>query len=212
MSTTNAPFGFRLARQPSVHGTPRPFPLLSGYAVTLQHGDPVNLLGTIGTSSNGGTVGLATTDQTRTGTSPGVPVLGIFVGCEYIDSEGRPVKDRQWTASTATFGSANAIAWVIEGDQNEFVVQADGAIASIKIGSQVDLTGFSAAGSSYTKTSIATVSATPVADDAQGQFQIMEFVEDGKNTAGDTYTQVIVRIANPQLGRAGRVSQNAAGT
>lgn len=214
MSTTSAPFGFRLARQPSVHGTPRPFPLLSGYAVTLQHGDPVNLLGTIGTTSNGGTVGLATTDQTRSGTVSGVPVLGIFVGCEYTDSDGKPVKDRQWTASTATKDSANAIAWVIEGDQNEFVVQADGAIGTIEIGAQYDMIGFAAAGSSYTKTSATMLNTTtgPLADDAQGQFQVIEFVEDGSNTAGDTYTQVIVRIANPQLGRAARTAQNAAGT
>jgi hypothetical protein len=189
--------------------------LLSGYAVTLQHGDPVNLLGTIGTTSNGGTVGLATTDQTRTGTvASGVPVLGIFVGCEYTDSDGKPVKDRQWTASTATFGSANAIAWVIEGDQNEFVVQADGAIGTIEIGGQYDMIGFAAAGSTVTKTSATMLNTTtgPIADDAQGQFQVLEFVEDGKNTQADTYPLVVVRIASPQLGRAGRTAQNAAGT
>jgi hypothetical protein len=52
----------------------------------------------------------------------------------------------------------------------------------------------------------------PIADDAQGQFQVIEFVEDGKNTQSDTYPLVVVRIASPQLGRAGRTAQNAAGT
>jgi len=214
MSTTSAPFGFRLARQPGVHGTPRPFPLLSGYAVTLQQGDAVNLLGTIGTTSNGGTVGIATTDQSRTGTVSGVPVLGIFVGCEYIDSTGKPVKDKQWIASTATYGAADAIAWVIEGDQNEFEVQADGAIGTIEIGAQYDMIGFAAAGSTALGISPQMLNTTtgPLADDAQGQFQVLQFVEDGANTAGDTYTRVICRIANPQLGRAGRTAQNAAGT
>jgi hypothetical protein len=109
--------------------------------------------------------------------------------------------------------SSDAVAWVIEGDQNEFVVQADGAIAAADIGTQCDLTGFGApGGSTMTGLSLQTVSATPVADDAQGQFQVVEFVKDGSNAAGDTYTQVIVRIANPQLGRAGRTVQNAAGT
>jgi len=208
MSTVNAPFGFRLARQPSVHGTARPFPLASGYAVTLQHGDPVKLADTIG----GGTIDLATTDGTRNGTASGVPVLGVFVGVDYVDSTGKPVKDKQWLASTATFGSVAATAWVIEGDQNEFEVQADGTIAKADIGSQCDLTGFASAGSTSLGISAATVSASPVADDAQGQFQIVDFVEDGANTAGDTYTRVIVRIANPQLGRAARTAQNAAGT
>lgn len=211
MSATSAPFGFRLARQPMVHGVARPFPLLSGYAVTLQPGDAVNLLGTIGTTSNGGTVGLATTDQTRTGTVSGVPVLGIFVGVEYTDTAGRPVKDSTWTASTATLDSANAIAWVIEGDQNEFVVQADGAIGTIEIGAQYDMIGFAAAGTKFSAQMLNTTTG-PLADDAQGQFQLLGFVEDAKNSQADTYPQCIVRIANPQLGRAGRVAQNAAGT
>ena len=211
MSATSAPFGFRLARQPMVHGVARPFPLLSGYAVTLQPGDAVNLLGTIGTTSNGGTVGLATTDQTRTGTVSGVPVLGIFVGVEYTDTAGRPVKDSTWTASTATLDSANAIAWVIEGDQNEFVVQADGAIGTIEIGAMYDMIGFAAAGTKFSAQMLNTTTG-PLADEATGQFQLLGFVEDAKNSQADTYPQCIVRIANPQMGRAARTAQNAAGT
>ena len=93
---------------------------------------------------------------------------------------------------------------------------ADGAVIATDIGSQCDLTdifdGAQAGGSTSTGLSLMTISATPIADDSQGQFQIVEFIEDGSNTAGDTYTMCIVRIANPQLGRAGRVVQNAAGT
>jgi hypothetical protein len=211
MPATSAPFGFRLARQPMVHGVPRPFPLLSGYAVTLQPGDAVNLLGTIGTTSNGGTVGLATTDQSRTGTVSTVPVLGIFVGCEYTDTAGRPVKDSTWTASTATLGSANAIAWVIEGDQNEFIVQADGAVGTIELGGLFDMIGFAAAGTKFSAQMLNTTTG-PLADDATGQFQLLEFVEDGKSSQADAYPLCIVRIANPQMGRATRTAQNAAGT
>ena len=211
MSSTSAPFGFRLARQPGVHGTPRPFPILSGLAVTLQQGDAVNLLGTIGTTSNGGTIGLATTDGTRSGTVAGVPVLGIFVGCEYTDTDGRPVKDKTWTTGTTTKNSANAIAWVIEGDQNEFIVQADGAVGTIEIGGQFDLIGHAAAGSMVSAQMLNTTTG-PLGTTVQGQFQLLEFVEDGKNSQGDAYPLCIVRIANPQLGRAGRVAVNAAGT
>ena len=206
MSATNAPFGFRLARQPSVHGIPRQFPIASGLAVNLFAGDAVKLADTIG----GGTIDLATTDGTRTGTASGVPVLGIFVGCEYTNSEGKLVKANMWPTGTV---SSDAIAWVVEGDQNEFIVQADGTIALNDVGSQCDLTGFSApGGSTMTGLSLQTVSASPVADDAQGQFQILEFVKDGSNAVGDAYTQVVVRIANPQMGRAARTAQNAAGT
>jgi len=179
--------------------------------VTLQPGDAVNLLGTIGTTSNGGTIGLATTDQTRSGTVSGVPVLGIFVGCEYTDSEGRPVKTDTWTASTATKDSANAVAWVIEGDQNEFSVQADGTIGTIEIGAQYDMIGFAAAGTKFSAQMLNTTTG-PLADNAQGQFQLLGFVEDAKNSQADNYPLCIVRIANPQMGRGGRTAQDAAGT
>lgn len=209
MSTTNAPFGFRLARQPSVHGAARKFPIASGLAVNLFSGDAVKLTGTITAE---GTIDLATTDGTRSGTVAGVPVLGIFVGCEYTDSTGKPVKANMWPTGTV---ASDAYAWVIEGDQNEFVVQADGAVAKTDIGTQADITLAAmqgTGGSTSTGLSLLTISATPIADDAQGQFQVVEFIEDGKNTVNDTYTMCIVRIANPQLGRAGRVVQNAAGT
>jgi len=211
MASTSAPFGFRLARQPMVHGVPRPYPLLSGYAATLQQGDAVSLLGTIGTTSNGGTVGHATSDQARNGTVAGTPVLGIFVGCEYTDSNGKPVKDTTWTTGTTTLDSANAIAWVIEGDQNEFIVQADGAVGTIEIGALFDMIGVAAAGTLRSAQMLNTTTG-PLADDATGQFQLLGFVEDGKNSQADSYPLCIVRIANPQMGRAARTAQNAAGT
>jgi hypothetical protein len=211
MSTTSAPFGFRLARNSGSAAIPRAFPILSGYAASLQQGDAVSLLGTIGTTSNGGTVGHATSDQARNGTVAGTPVLGIFVGCEYTDATGKPIKDSTWPAGQTTLGSANAIAWVIEGDQNEFVVQADGAIGTIEIGAQFDMIGVAAAGSLFSAQMLNTTTG-PLADDAVGQFQLLEFVEDGANTQADTYPLCIVRIANPQMGRSARAAQNAAGT
>lgn len=215
MSATLAPFGFRLARQRANNGAARPFPLLSGYAVTLQKGDPVNLLGTIGTASNGGTVGLATGDQTRSGAGAGVvgvPVLGIFVGVTYTDVDGKLVQDSQWTTGTVTKGAVNAVAWVVEGDTNEFIVQADGTIGTIEIGGQYDMIGFAAAGSLKRSATMLNTTTGPIADDVQGQFQVLEFVEDGLNSQADAYPLVLVRIANPQMGRAGRTAQNAAGT
>jgi hypothetical protein len=139
-----------------------------------------------------------------------MPILGIFAGCEYTDSTGVPRKSAYWPTGTV---SSDAVALVYEGDQNEFEVQADGAIAKSDIGTQADwANGASPYGSTYTGRSLAMISATPTASGSQGGFQIIDYVEDGKNTAGDTYTRVIVRIANPQLGRAGRVALNDAGT
>jgi hypothetical protein len=207
MSATSAPFGFRLARQPSVHGAARPFPIASAYAVNIFSGDPVSFAGT---AVGEGTVEIATLTGARNGAIAAMPILGIFIGCEYTDSTGKPVKSNFWPTGTV---AADAIAWVIEGDQNEFIVQADGAIAKADIGTQCDwVMSADPYGSTATGLSTAMVSATPTASASQGGFQVIDFVEDGSNTAGDAYTRVIVRIANPQLGRAGRVALNDAGT
>lgn len=208
MSATNAPFGFMCARS-TVGGQSfaRTFTIASGYAVNLFQGDPVKL---IGTTTGEGSIDLATTDGTRTGTVSGVPILGIFAGCEYTDSTGKPVKSNFWPASTV---ATNIVAYVYEGDQNEFTVQADGAVAALDVGTQADWTGFAApGGSTTTGRSLATLSATPIADDAQGGFQILEIEKSPDNAAADAFTKVLVRIANPQLGRAPRTAQNAAGT
>lgn len=207
MSAMNAPFGFICARS-TVGGQSfaRAFTIASAYAVNLFKGDPVKLTDTIG----GGSIDLATTDGTRTGTVSNVPVLGIFAGCEYTDAQGKRQVSAYWPASTV---ATDIVAWVYEGDANEFVVQADGAVAALDVGSQADWTGFTApGGSTVTGMSLATISATPIADDAQGAFQIMEIERSPDNAAADAFTKVIVRIANPQLGRAARTAQNAAGT
>jgi hypothetical protein len=210
MSATALGFGFRLARQPTVHGVARRFPIASGYAANIFSGDPVSLAGT---ATGEGTIELSTLDGTRTGTIAAMPILGIFAGCEYTDSTGKPVKSSYWPTGTAQLSGTTAWALVYEGDQNEFEVMADGAIALSDIGTQADwVNGSSPYGSTYTGISAAMVSATPTASASQGGFQIVDFVEDGANTAGDAYTRVIVRIANPQLGRAGRVALNDAGT
>lgn len=208
MSATNAPFGFICARS-SVGGQSfaRAFTIASGYAVNLFQGDPVKL---IGTTTGEGSIDLATTDGTRTGTVSGVPVLGIFAGCEYTDAQGKRNVSAFWPASTT---ATDIVAWVYEGDANGFVVQADGAVAALDVGTQADWTGFAApGGSTVTGRSLATISATPIADDAQGAFNILEIERSPDNTAGDAFTKVVVRIANPQMGRAPRTAQNAAGT
>lgn len=208
MSAVNAPFGFIGARS-TVGGQSfaRQYTIASGYAVNLFLGDPVKL---IGTTTGEGSVDLATTDGTRTGTVSNVPVLGIFAGCEYVDASGKPNVSPYWPAGTV---ATDIKAWVYEGDANEFVVQADGPVAALDVGTQADWTGFAApGGSTITGRSLATLSATPIADDAQGAFNIMEIEKSQDNAAGDAFTKVIVRIANPQLGRAPRTAQNAAGT
>lgn len=210
MSSSNAPFGFICARSGNGQSFARPFPIASGYAVNIFQGDPVKLVGTDGLNETNGTVDLATTDGARASACTS-PVLGIFAGCEYTDSTGKPVKSNYWPASTV---ASDAVAYVYEASANEFTVQCDGSIAATKIGSQTNTSGFntSSGGSTSTGRSTATVSATLIGDDAQGQWTIVDFDRSVDNVAGDSYTKVVVRCANPQLWQAARTAQNAAGT
>lgn len=211
MSTVSGGYGFIAARSKAGgQSFARKFQIASGYAVNLFKGDPVKLSGT---TTGEGVIDLATTDGTRTGTVSGVPILGIFAGCEYVDTNGKPNVSPYWPASTTVLSGTVPLAWVYEGDLNEFRVKGDGAIILTDQGTQADWTGFAApGGSTLTGMSSATISATPIADDAQGGFTVLEFVEGPDATAGDAFTEVWVAIANPQLGRAPRTAQNAAGT
>jgi hypothetical protein len=144
----------------------------------LFSGDPV-LLNTDGTLN----IGTATND-----------IVGIFAGCEYIDSTGKPVVSPYWPAGiTAT----NIVAWVYDDPAMEFVVQCGGTIAATSVGAQADL--ITGTGSTQTGNSTYALNHTPEAGGAQGQFRILGLYEAQDNAWGDTYTVVKVAIAQHQF-------------
>ena len=73
MSTTTEAFGFRASYHNSGRITAKAYTIASGYAQNVFSGDPVKLV-------DAGTVQLATSDGTRTGTVGGINNLGIFAG------------------------------------------------------------------------------------------------------------------------------------
>ena len=186
MSSSNAPFGFIAAKHPSGCARAREYTIASAYAANIFQGDPVKLV-------TGGTIQLGTSNGTRTGTVDGVDLLGIFAGCVYTDSTGKPNYSNYWpTGQVAT----DIKAFVYDDPDTLFVVQADGSIAATAIGDQADWAGFTApGGSTSTGRSLATLDATLVGATAQGQFRIEEFDRTSDNAAGDSFTKVIVSIA-----------------
>ena len=70
MSATNAPYGFICAKHPSGQSRANEYQITSAYAANIFTGDPVKLVTT-------GTIELATSDGTRTGTVDGIEVLEI---------------------------------------------------------------------------------------------------------------------------------------
>ena len=79
MSSVSAPFGFRASYHNSGQIIAKAYTLATGYAQNVFQGDPVKLVDT-------GVIQLGSSDGTRSGTTDGVLLLGIFAGCQYIDA------------------------------------------------------------------------------------------------------------------------------
>ena len=128
----------------------------------------------------------ATTNALPTGTTL-TGSLGVFVGCEYVNSDGQTVHSQYYPS-----GALNAKAYVVDDPNVLFQVQADGAMDQSDIGAN---TFFAAAqststGSTSTGNSTSAVDATTVTTTAA--FRIVGAV----SPIGDAYPDLLVKF-NP---------------
>ena len=189
MSATNAPFGFICAKHPTGQSRANEYTIASAYAANIFQGDPVKLV-------TAGTIQLGTSDGTRTGTVAGISLMGVFAGCVFTDASGKPTWSNYWPGGQV---ATDIKAYVYDDPANVFVVQADGSVAAAGLGDQADWSGFAApGGSTATGRSLATLSSTLKGAGNQGQFRIVEFDRSPDNAAADTYTKVLVEIAQHQ--------------
>jgi hypothetical protein len=185
MSATNAPFGFRPSYHPSGQMRPKAYTIASTYAANIFQGDPVKLV-------DAGTVQLGTSDGTRSGTVDGVSLLGVFAGCQYIDSLGKPTLTPFWpTGTTAT----DIVAWVYDDPETIFQVQynnpSSGTTVQTAVGEECDWTVASPGGSTATglsNTYLTAIQAT------SGQFQITGWALNINDALTDAYIVATVRI------------------
>lgn len=189
MATTSAPFGF----QPISHqtGTPRttrmPFGIASGTSGNIFKFQPITL-----------TAGLivpvtATTDK----------IFGIFAGCEFTPTGGRPGEYPFWPTGQTYDSNYDMFVyfWPAWDATLRLSVQADGTVAQAAMGGQFNIAN-PTDGSTVTGLSAAGVLHTVIAASSQGQFFLEEFgvgVADATG-GGDTYTDLIVGIAYNQVG------------
>lgn len=187
MSSTSAPFGFR----PSYHNSglirPKAYTIASTYAANIFSGDPVKL-------TDNGVVQLGTSDGTRTGTTDGISLLGIFAGCQYTDVTGKPTVSPFWPSGiTAT----DIVAWVYDDPETLFDVQyanpgtAGTDTVQTAVGEECDWTVAAPGGSTRTglsSTSLGVIQAT------SGQFQITGFAKQVSDSLTDAYVVATVRI------------------
>lgn len=189
MSSTSAPFGFR----PSFHNSgqirPKAYTIASTYAANLFSGDPVKL-------TDAGTIQLATSDGARNGTIAGTTVLGIFAGCQYRDSSGKPVISPYWPSGTT---ATEIVAWVYDDPETLFDVQYTNPgtpgtdSVQTSVGEQCD---FAQSASPYgsTATGQSTAYLGALEGSGTGQFQIVGFAYGVADTLTDAYVVATVRI------------------
>ena len=193
MSSVSAPFGFRASYHNSGQIIAKAYTIASGYAQNVFQGDPVKLVDT-------GVVQLGTSDGTRSGTTDGILLLGIFAGCQYIDALGVPTVSPYWPSGIA---ATEITAWVYDDPEILFAVQYDnpagaGTTVQTAVGEQCDWTVASPGGSTRTGLSNTKLSAIQA---TSGQFQITGFegtTGGVDSTLTDAFVVATVRINEHQ--------------
>lgn len=187
MAATSAAFGFRASYHPSGQIRPKAYTIASGTAVNIFSGDPVKLV-------DAGVIQLGTSDGSRTGTVDGIALLGIFAGCEYKDSTGKPVVSPFWPASTT---ATEIVAWVYDDPETIFEVEyanpgtAGTDTVQTAVGEECDWTVASPGGSTATGLSNTLLTAIQA---TSGQFQITGFAKRVSDSLTDAYVVATVRI------------------
>jgi hypothetical protein len=166
---------------------PKAYVISSAYAVSIFSGDPVKL-------TSDGVIQLGTSDGTRSGTTDGITLLGIFAGVEYLDSTGKPTISPFWPGGTT---GTNITAWVYDDPETLYDVQyanpGTPGTDSVQtaVGAQCDFRVASPGGSTSTGISSTYLTATV---STSGQFQITGFAYLVTDSLTDAYVNVTVRL------------------
>ena len=123
--TVSAPYGLRAVNR--VDGLPyagaiRQIPIASTYNTPIYYGDIVRL-------TAGGTI--SKSDVTTDATSTANLTVGVFVGCQFVNSQGQTVQGQFYQSNTA---QTSAIAYVIDDPLALFkvaVTYANGAMTTV---------------------------------------------------------------------------------
>ena len=187
MSSTSAPFGFRASFHNSGQMRPKAYTIASTYAANIFQGDPVKL-------TDAGVIQLGSSDGTRSGTTDGISLLGIFAGCQYLDASGKPTISPFWPTGTT---GTEITAWVYDDPETLFDVQYTNpgtpgtTTVQTAVGEECDWTVASPGGSTRTglsNTELSVIQAT------SGQFQITGFAYNINDSLTDAYVVATVRI------------------
>ena len=193
MATTAAPYGLKPVKRadglPYAGATSQYLIDPAGEGTNLFYGQVVHIGADGYIALSTATGADATTNALPTGTTL-TGSLGVFVGCEYVNSSGQTVQAQYYPSGTANGGAIKA--YVVDDPNVLFQVQADGAMDQSDIGAN---TFFAAAqststGNTSTGNSTSAVDATTVTSSAA--FRIVEAV----SPISDAFPDLLVKF-NP---------------
>lgn len=204
--TVDAPYG--LVPINSVDGKPyagatRQLPIASTYNTAIYNGDIVRV-------AAGGTIEKSTVTVDST-TAAANNTYGVFMGVQYVNSQGQLIQSQYYPGNAA---ASSAVAYVVDDPMAAFKVAVTfsgnatittvnqsiiGTNMSIRQGTGSNTTGDSAV-SVYATNAAGSAAALPV--------RVVEVVPATATSAG-AFTEVVVKLNNPQILRAAALDYTA---
>lgn len=192
MATTAAPYGLRPVKRadgmPYAGATSQYLIDPAGEATNLFYGQVV-IIGADGYIALATGTGSDLTTNSISGTT-GVGAIGVFVGCEYVNSSGQLVQAQYYPSGTANGGTIKA--YVVDDPNVLFQAQLDGSGAQTVIGTNTFFATAQTTSTGSTSTGNSTSALDATVQTAAAAFRIVAHV----SPASDAYPDVLVKF-NP---------------
>ena len=191
MATTATPYGLRPVKRtdgmPYAGATSQYLIDQAGEATNLFYGQVV-IIGADGYIALSTATGADITTNNLGGN--GVGAIGVFVGCEYVNSSGQLVQAQYYPSGTANGGTIKA--YVVDDPNVLFLAQLDGAGAQTVIGTNTFFAAAQSTSTGSTTTGNSTSALDATVQTAAAAFRIVAHV----SPASDAYPDVLVKF-NP---------------
>lgn len=186
MATTAAPYGLKpvnLIGGLPYAGSTRQFKIdPAGYAANIFNGSIVAV------NADGYINIVTTTGADASGNVFPAGTMGVFVGCDYINTQGQLMFSQYYPSGTT--GVVNA--YVVDDDRVVFQAQCSGAIAQAELGQNTFLAAVQSTSTGSTQNGNSTSALSGTSQTTTAAFRIVGFV----SAVGDAYTDVLVKF-NP---------------
>jgi hypothetical protein len=191
MATAAAPYGLRPVKRtdgmPYAGATSQYLIDPAGEATNLFYGQVV-IIGADGYIALSTATGADITTNNLGGN--GVGAIGVFVGCEYVNSSGQLVQAQYYPSGTANGGTIKA--YVVDDPNVLFQAQLDGAGAQTIIGTNTFFAAVQSTSTGSTTTGNSTSALDATVQTAAAAFRIVAHV----SPASDAFPDVLVKF-NP---------------